>query len=743
MAYNNTTNGLLLSLTFMTNFSFIFVTTSRYADSLLLRDTFLQDMSQIFSIQCFGNTTATYRKVSLSPIQVLADALVHRLLGAIIAASVRDRARRLPGVIPARTRRPADMSLVAHFGPIQTANPQPGPSASCADNSDTPVSPAQCPKPLISCRTRQVAGSGQTTRNYATSGTTTPPIVRDALASIDALFAARRVTTHANARVSLLKIVTPLLAEVWCKALSDCSLLDQYSDVPFGLRNGFKTGVSSSLTTHFIPDNHNSAVNSPQIVNEHISKELALNRYSGPFTVSQLLTLIGPFRTAPLGVVPKPNSDKSRIIQDLSFPRNDSVYSSVNSEINSDDFPCEWGSFAQCYFLVAKALPGTQVAVFDVDSAYRNIPVHPEDQCHFCVSWEGQVYIDHCVAFGSASSAGLFGRVADCFVAIVKYYGAQQVLKWVDDIIFFRYPCNSLAPYHYSYDANLVFDIANKLGLPWSLPKFHDFSTSFTYLGFLWNIPQRTVQLPESKKMKFSDRCTSWLAENKRTLRSAQILLGSLNHCCLIQKSARTRLFHLRSFVARFPPNASPFLSLPIPSPLRTDILWWTSTLSQEFFGCSVASPPPVLPLRIFVDASTSWGIDILINNKWAAFRITAAAFSSSRSIGWAEMVAVELAVSLLCSIHPRNSHFLIHSDNQGVIGAIDSSFSRGATQHSSLSRLSSTLLNHDSFLSTAYIRSADNPADPLSRGILPSIASRISTKVKLDPELVPLLARI
>lgn len=105
-------------------------------------------------------------------------------------------------------------------------------------------------------------------------------------------------------------------------------------------------------------------------------------------------------------------------------------------------------------------------------------------------------------------------------------------------------------------------------------------------------------------------------------------------------------------------------------------------------------------------------------------------------------MVAVELAVSFLCSAHPRNSHFLLHSDNQGVIGAINSSFSRGASQNASLSRLCSTLLNHNSFLSTAYIRSQDNPADPISRGILPPLASRLNTKIKLDTELVPLLSR-
>lgn len=547
----------------------------------------------------------------------------------------------------------------------------------------------------------------------------------------------------ASAHATPLNVVTPLNYRHWHDALAQCSLLTQFADVPTGIRDGFKTGVSSVISAPIIPQNHSSALVNPHIVSQHIANELQLHRYSGPFQVSQLLTLIGPFRTAPLGVVPKPNSDKFRVIQDLSFPRNDPATLSVNSEINSADFPCEWGTFAQCYFLIAKAPPGTQVAVFDVDSAYRNIPVHPDDQTHFCVAWENNIYIDHCVAFGSASSAGLFGRVADCFVAIVQANGAQQVLKWVDDLIFFRYPTSSCFPYHYSYDASLVFDTANYLGLPWSIPKFHDFDNSFTYLGFLWNISDRTVQLSEAKKIKFANRCTSWLSEHKRTLKSAQILLGSLNHCCLIYRSARTRLHHLRSFVARFPPDASPFLSISIPILLKSDISWWNAELSKPFFGCSVASPPSILPLDIFVDASTSWGIGILINSKWAAFKISSEAFSSALSIGWAEMVAVELAVSLLCSVHPRKSHFLIHSDNQGVIGAINSSFSRGASQNASLSRLSSTLLNHDSFLSTAYIRSKDNPADPVSRGIIPPIASRLNTKIRLDPDLVPLLSRL
>lgn len=617
-----------------------------------------------------------------------------------------------------------------------------GPSVLPAVKTVTPATPAKQRAPPSSFKTNLGVGSDPKDHSYVTNGTTTPPLVRAALANIDARFAVTRVTTHANARASLLKVVTPLLHSAWYEALHDCSLLQQFHDVPIGLQYGFKTGVSSTITSTFTPKNHNSAQLAPAIVNEHIANELRLGRYSGPFSIAQLSSIIGAFKTAPLGVIPKPNSNKSRIIQDLSFPRDDPDFASVNSEIDSDSFPCEWGTFAQCYFLVSKAPPGTQVAVFDVDSAYRNIPVHPEDQNHFCISWNNQVYVDHCVAFGSASSAGLFGRVADCFVAIVKKQGAEQVLKWVDDIIFFRYPHSIQFPYSYSYDAQLIFNIAFKLGLPWSIPKFHDFSDSFSYLGFLWSISNRTVQLSDSKKNKFASRCLEWLSLPKQTLRSAQVILGSLNHCCLIFRSARTRLFHLRSFITRFPLNSSPFLTLPIPPKLRQDIQWWISTLSKPFFGSTVASPPPILPLQIFVDASTTWGIGILINDKWAAWQFLPNAFSSTRSIGWAEMIAVELAVSLLCSVHPRNSHFLIHSDNQGVIGAIDSSFSRGASQNASLSRLSATLLNHDSFISTTYVRSSSNPADPLSRGILPNISSRLRTGLTLNPTLVPFLIR-
>lgn len=292
--------------------------------------------------------------------------------------------------------------------------------------------------------------------NSVIAGITTPPFARTARVNTAAPSADSVPITCANARASLLKVVSPLKSAAWYSALERFSLLSTFSDVPTGISNGFFTGISTRINSTLIPDNHKSALLHPEAVELHIRTELNKGRYSGPFSPNYLTATIGPFRTAPLGVVSKPNSDKFCIIQDLSYPRNDPSIDSVNSGINSADFPCEWGTFAQCYFAVASCPAGTQVAVFDVDSAYRNIPIAPADQAQFCVAWKDQVYVNHCVPFGAASSAGLFGRIADAFVAIIQKFGAEQVLKWVDDIIFFCFPINSTEPYQYAYTSDLV-----------------------------------------------------------------------------------------------------------------------------------------------------------------------------------------------------------------------------------------------------------------------------------------------
>lgn len=189
-----------------------------------------------------------------------------------------------------------------------------------------------------------------------------------------------------------------------------------------------------------MPPNHKSALENSDFVSKQIASELATGRYSGPFDPAELESRVGPFRTAPLGVVFHSVSGKPRLIQDHSFPRNDPCMSSINSEIDSSSFPCDWGSFSDCFLLVARAPAGAQAAVFDVDAAHRRMPVAPCDRLHVCIHWNGSVYVDHCCCFGCASSSGIFGHCADAITHIYRFHSIDDLIKWADDFVFFRYP---------------------------------------------------------------------------------------------------------------------------------------------------------------------------------------------------------------------------------------------------------------------------------------------------------------
>ncbi|KIK34823.1 hypothetical protein CY34DRAFT_97222 [Suillus luteus UH-Slu-Lm8-n1] len=92
-----------------------------------------------------------------------------------------------------------------------------------------------------------------------------------------------------------------------------------------GIRDGFRLGVSSSILSTFLPPNHKSALDNSDIINAHIDKEHTASIYSDPYDPALFEQLFGPFRSSPLGVVFNPNSSKSCLIQDHSFPCNNST----------------------------------------------------------------------------------------------------------------------------------------------------------------------------------------------------------------------------------------------------------------------------------------------------------------------------------------------------------------------------------------------------------------------------------
>ncbi|KAL5633887.1 hypothetical protein ACGC1H_005916 [Rhizoctonia solani] len=532
------------------------------------------------------------------------------------------------------------------------------------------------------------------------------------------------------------RVTTPLLPKAWESTLRELDLREEFGDIPPGLTSGFRIGATRSLACSYTIPNHKSALDNPSVVQEAIEKEAALGRYSGPFTLKDLEARIGFFRTAPLGVVAKSSPGEFRIIQDFSHSKGG--HPALNDEIDPNLFQCEWGFFQDVVETILKAPADAEAATFDVDAAYRRMPVHPEDQQHIVVMWMDQFWVDHCVPFGAGSSNGIFGRCGDAMARICTARGLGPVLKWVDDFLFFRFPQNGT----YLYSECNILAIAIHLGWPWKEAKTRPFAATFIYLGFEWNIRDRTVLIPPAKREKYIARLKEWLSLSRVPLKLTETILGSLVHCTQVITDGRPRLAGLFSFQAAISNNPHARFHDHSPSSRAvSDARWWLQQLTEGPCILHIRPHPPPYDHECFMDASTSFGIGIIVNGRYAAWRLKKGWKQPGRDIGWAEMVAVELALGQAIDMGIKSHTLKFRSDNQGVVFALQAGRSRNEAQNQILMRILSNADYHGIKLEVSYIRSEDNPADAPSRGIRPPNYIPISSPVAPPTDLVDFLS--
>jgi hypothetical protein len=540
-----------------------------------------------------------------------------------------------------------------------------------------------------------------------------------------------------------LLIVTPLIADAWEWELRVHEVYHTFSDVPYSIKHGFDMGVYSVIHETYTPPNHKSALDNPTVVETHITKERTTGRYTGPFSKSRLEQLIGPFRSSPLGTVPKSDTPGDfRIIQDLSFPRNNTLHFSVNSEIDAACFPCDWGTFSEICDIIRNAPTGLQGATMDVDSAFRCCPITPSQQNHFIVGWNELYYIDHNAPFGAVSSGGVFGRLADAMTAIIRALSKTDCKNWVDDFIIFRLPDN-ITPPIYSFDLDDLTELAKRLGWPWKPSKTRPFSHSFRYLGFQWDVILRTVVIPSEKAQRYIQKIRHWIEQPSSSRKEAESVHGTLVHCSLALPDGRSHLPSISQFAASFQ-EKSTFSRRKPNQTVHADINWWIAELSQVSPGSKILSPPPLSPVQFWVDASTSFGIGVVFDDKWDAWRLLPNWDSDPRhKIGWAEIVAIECGLRLATHLGYSNIHFQVKSDNTGVIGAIKGGRSRNPAHNKVLQRITALLRTHSLWISSLYVPSEHNIADKPSRGIPPPGYSQSKDTFNIPDFLTPYLERI
>jgi hypothetical protein len=235
--------------------------------------------------------------------------------------------------------------------------------------------------------------------------------------------------------------ITPYSATAWEDLLRVHGLLLRYPDIPRGLRQGFDLHLPV-LASSQVPSNSLLLLQYREAFDSILSCEFSTGRYVGPFTQLELHRALGPFQSSPISIIPKSGKPgKYRIIQNFSFPDPPSLahpQPSINSTVDSDDFPCTWGTFAMVCTIIRGLPPGSQAATWDVAEAYRTVPLHHSQWPATMVRISDDTfYVDTCTAFGMGPSAGAYGHVADAGVDLLWAQGLGPIVKWVDDHLFF------------------------------------------------------------------------------------------------------------------------------------------------------------------------------------------------------------------------------------------------------------------------------------------------------------------
>ena len=224
------------------------------------------------------------------------------------------------------------------------------------------------------------------------------------------------------------KALTPYNPDAWEKLLRQCNLLVKYQNLPRALRKALMPEYDP-YTVH----SHHLIVPACSHIQTTTKKLLTKNRgrYMDLCTCQEVESLIGPFQSSPLSLIPKPS--KFRAIHNFSCPHTPtSTFSSINYTIDADMYPCTWGTSATICFTINNPPPAcSQASILDVAEAYRTITITPNQWTGLVVKLceEDRYAINTCKSFGLTSAGGIHGEVGDATTDIFRAHGIGPLSK--------------------------------------------------------------------------------------------------------------------------------------------------------------------------------------------------------------------------------------------------------------------------------------------------------------------------
>lgn len=154
---------------------------------------------------------------------------------------------------------------------------------------------------------------------------------------------------------------------------------------------------------------------------------------------------------------------------------------------------------------------------------------------------------------------------------------------------------------------------------------------------------------------------------------------------------------------------------------VREDLEFWKMTLNSFKHLRLIASPEPV-DVTWVGDASTSYGIGVLVGTKWAQVRMTDAwrnADEERKHINYLETVTIRLGLLMILVLDGRpGRNLVLWTDNTTAQAAVTNRRSKNRAVNEEWKLIQTLLINSQLDITARRVTSEDNMADKLSRGI-------------------------
>ena len=450
-----------------------------------------------------------------------------------------------------------------------------------------------------------------------------------------------------------------------------------------GFTNGFDLGYRGPENIQQQSRNLKFTIGDKIELWNKVMKEVKEDRYAGPFETIPFDNFI----QSPIGLVPKDNGKKTRLIFHLSHPRDTEKGTSVNGATPEELTSVTYKAFDDAIRLCINEGPGCYIGKSDMTAAFRHLAMKKKFWKFLVMKAQNPsddkwyYFIDKCMPFGASISCSHFQRFSNAIAHIVKYKCKKENINYLDDFFFthiMKLMCN--------HQINKFIEICKNINFPVSMEKTFWATTRLSFLGLLIDTVSQLICIPIEKVEKATKLINNVLSKKNHTIQLHQLqqLTGFLNF--LGKAVVPGRAFTRRLYAVEESANQKGMKKhhhVKVTAEMRMDLELWLVFLrhpniyARKFLDMNNCITSKEVEFYTDASANDQLGCGGIFQQNWFVQQWDERFIRQFKpSINYLELYALTVAISAW--IHKlKNQRIYIFCDNMSVVQMVNKTSSK------------------------------------------------------------------